>query len=172
MLNKEIRGQPHQQPRKERLQRELFTPNYGSDNRFFPAMNNVECFICHNFGHVVARCKSRMVQDRHIRSSHSRYFKGYCFACNMFGHKAIDCNRKNIKHVRCYACNKFRHKSRECKSKIQTPKQEDYTSSQFQVLKKTKLKTERCDITQSADITDTRETESVDLQYSILHTLI
>ena len=32
MLNKEIRGQPHQQPRKESLQRKSFTPNYGSDS--------------------------------------------------------------------------------------------------------------------------------------------
>ena len=62
MLNKEISGQPHQQPRKESLQRKPFTSKYGSVNRFFPLMNNVECFICHNFGHVVARCKSRMVQ--------------------------------------------------------------------------------------------------------------
>ncbi len=105
-----------------------------------------------------------MVQDHHIeRSSRSRYFKGYCFSCNMFGHKAIDCNKRNMKHVRCYACNKFGHKARECRSKIQTPKQEDNTSPQFQVLKKTKLETERCDITQLVNITDTGENESVDL---------
>jgi len=41
MLNKEMRGQPHQQPRKESLQRKSFTPNYGSDSRLFPPMNNV-----------------------------------------------------------------------------------------------------------------------------------
>ena len=77
MLNKEMRGQSHQQPRKEILQRKSFTPNYGSDSRLFPQMNNVECY---NFGHGAARCKSRMVQDHHIdRSSRSRYFKGYCF---------------------------------------------------------------------------------------------
>ena len=30
-------------------------------------MNNVECFIGHNFGHDAARCRSRMVQanNRH-----------------------------------------------------------------------------------------------------------
>jgi len=55
MLNKEIRGQPHQQPRKERLQRKSFTPNYGSVNRFFPLTNNVEFFICLNFGHVAQK---------------------------------------------------------------------------------------------------------------------
>jgi len=100
MLNKEMRGQPHQQLRKEILQRKY--------SRLFPPMNNVECFICHNFGHVVARCRSRMVQDHHTEiSSTSRYFKGYCFSCNMFGHKAIDCYRRNMKHIRCYACNKF-----------------------------------------------------------------
>ena len=66
-LNKETRGQSHQQPRKESIQRKSFTPNYGSDNRLFPMMNNVECFICHNFGHVASRCISRMVQanNRH-----------------------------------------------------------------------------------------------------------
>lgn len=77
MLNKEIRGEPHQQPRKERFQRKSFTPNYGSDNRFFPLINNVECFICNNFRHVASKCRSRMVQgsNRHTeRSSVSRYF--------------------------------------------------------------------------------------------------
>ena len=78
MLNKEIRGQLHQQTRKENLQRKSFTPKYGSDSRLFPQMNNVECFICHNLGHVVVRCGSRIVQDHHTeRSSSSRYFKGY-----------------------------------------------------------------------------------------------
>ena len=36
MLNKEIRGQPHQQPRKESLQRKSFTPNRRSDSQLFP----------------------------------------------------------------------------------------------------------------------------------------
>jgi len=49
MLKKEIRGQPHQEPRKETLQRKSFTPSYGSIFLFFPVMNNVECFIYHNF---------------------------------------------------------------------------------------------------------------------------
>ena len=31
-LNKEMRSQPHQQPRKESLQRKSFTPKYGSDS--------------------------------------------------------------------------------------------------------------------------------------------
>lgn len=88
-----MRGQPHQQPRKEILQRKPFTP----------PMNNVECYACHNFGHVAARCRSRMVQDHHTeRTSHFRYFNGYCFSCNMFGHKAANCYRRNMKHVRCY----------------------------------------------------------------------
>ncbi|MCY6524939.1 hypothetical protein, partial [Actinobacillus pleuropneumoniae] len=51
MLNKEIRGQPQQQPRKEILQRNSFAPNYGSDRRIFPPTNNVECYECHNLGH-------------------------------------------------------------------------------------------------------------------------
>jgi len=118
MLNKEIRGQPHRQLRKESLQRKSFTPNYGSVNRLFPLMNNVECSICHNFRHVAARCRSRMFQANNYlieRSSASRYFKGYCFSCNLFGHKAIDCYRRNMKHIRCYACNKFGHIAKECK---------------------------------------------------------
>jgi len=123
ILNKEISGQPQQQPRKEFLQRKYFAPNCGSDRQLFPPMSNVECYECHNIKHVAARCRSRMVQGHHTeRPSHSRYFKGYCFSCNMFGHKAIDCNKRNMKHVRCYACNKFGHKVKECRSKIQTPK--------------------------------------------------
>ena len=74
-----------------------------------------------------------------------------------------------MKYVRCYSCNKLGHKARECKSKFQSSKQEDHTSSQFQ---KTELETERCDITQLAHITDTGDTESEEIQYSILHTLI
>ena len=126
-------------------------------------------YVCHNLGHVAPKCRSRMVQDHHTRSSHSRYFKGYCFACNMFGHKAIDCNRRNRDHVRCYACNKFGHKVKECRSKIQTPKKKKHTSSQSQVLKKTKLVSERCATTQLADITNPGEAKSINLQYSNLH---
>ena len=100
-LYKEMKGQPHQQSRKETPQRKSFTP----------PMNNVECYVCHNLGHVAAICRRRRFQDHHAeRSSHSRYFNGYCFSCNMFGHKAADCYRRNMKHVRCYACNKFGHR--------------------------------------------------------------
>jgi hypothetical protein len=56
MINKEIRemkGQSHHQPRKEILQRKSFTP----------PMNNVECYVCHNLGHVAARYRRRRVQD-------------------------------------------------------------------------------------------------------------
>jgi len=75
-----MRGQSHHQPRKEILKRKYFTP----------PMNNVECYVCHNLGHVAARCRRRVVQDRHAESSsHSRYFNGYCFSCNMFGHKVL-----------------------------------------------------------------------------------
>ena len=108
MLNKEIRGQPHQQQRKEIIQRKYFTSNCGSDSQLFPQMNNIECFICHNLRHVAVRCGSIIVQDHYAeRSSHSRYFNGYCFACNMYGHKADDCYKRNMKHVRCYECNKL-----------------------------------------------------------------
>jgi hypothetical protein len=114
MPHNEMRGQPHHQPKKESLQRKSFTPKCGSDRRLFPPMNNVECYVYHNLGHVASRCRSRMVQDHHSeRSSRSRYFKGYCFSCNMFGHKAVDCYRRNMKHVRCYACNKLGHIAKE-----------------------------------------------------------
>ena len=137
LLNKEIRGQLHLQPTKEICQRKPFTPNYGSDSRSFSQMNDVECYVCHNLGHVAARCRSRMVQGCHTeRSSHSRYFKGYCFACNMFGHKAINCYRRNMKHVRCYGCNKFGHISKECRKKVQAPYQKEKTSSQLKIWKK------------------------------------
>eukprot|EP00253_Pinus_taeda_P014149 PITA_14149 len=65
MLNKE-------QPRKEIPQGKSFTPNYERDRRLFPPLNNVECYVCHNLGHVAARCRSRMVQDHHKKSSHPR----------------------------------------------------------------------------------------------------
>ena len=92
-------------------------------------MNNVECYVCHNLGHVAARCGRRRVQDHHVeRSSHSRYFNGYCFACNMYGHKAADCYRRNMKHVRCYACNKLGHIAKECRRKYRAPYQKEKTS--------------------------------------------
>ena len=134
MLNKEIRGQPHQQPRKEILQRKSFTPNYGSDSRLFSQMNNVECYVCHNLGHVAARCRSRMVQDRHTeRSSRSKYFKGYCFSCNMFGHKAIHYYKRNI---RFHACKKLGHIAKECRRRFWAPYQKEKTSSHSKIWKK------------------------------------
>ena len=130
MLNKE-------QPRKEIPQGKSFTPNYGRDRRLFPPLNNVECYVCHNLGHVAARCRSRMVQDHHTeRSSCSRYFKGYCFSCNMFGHKAVDCYRRNMKHVRCYACDKFGHIANECRRKFWAPYKKEKTSSHSRIWKK------------------------------------
>jgi len=91
ILNKEMRGQSHQEPRKEIIQIKSLIPNYGNNSRSIPQMNNVECYVCHNLGHVAARCRRRMVQGYHSeRSSCSRYFNGYCFVCNMFGHRAVD----------------------------------------------------------------------------------
>lgn len=81
MINKEMRGQPHQLPWKEILQRKYFTRNCGSNSWLFSSKNDVECFICHNFGHIVAKCGSRIVQDNYTqKSSNPRYFKGYYFA--------------------------------------------------------------------------------------------
>ena len=138
---------PHQQPRKECLQRKSFTPKYGSDNQFFPLMNSVECFICHNFGHVAARCRSRMVQanNHHTETSLApRHFKRYCFSYNMFGHKAIDFYRRNMKHVRCYACNKFGHIVKECRRKFWAPYEKEKTSSHSKIWKKKEVQSEKC----------------------------
>ena len=124
MLDKGMRGQSHQQPGKEILQRKSFTP----------PMNNVECYVCHNLGHVASRCRSRMVQDHHTeRTSRSRYFKGYCFACNMFGHRAVDCYRRNMKHVRCYACNRLGHIAKDCRNKVWVPYQKEKASSHLKI---------------------------------------
>jgi len=103
VLNKEIRSQPDQQTRKINLQRKSSAPNYRSVNRFSPLINNVECFICHNYGHVAVNCRGKLFQARsHLTRStsvprYSFFFKGYCFTCNIFGHKAIDCNRRKMK---------------------------------------------------------------------------
>jgi len=150
IINKEMRGQPHQQSRKEILQRKYFTPNYGSNSRPFTQMNNIECNECHNLGHVAARCRRRMVQDHHTEiSSHSRYFNGYYFACNMFGHKVIDCYRRNMKHVRCYACNKLGHRAKECRNKVQGPYQKKKSSSHLKIWKKKEVQSKRCGTAQN-----------------------
>jgi len=163
-LNKEIRGQPHQQPRKESIQRKSFTPNYGSVNQFLPLMNNVNCLICYNFGHVAARRRSRMVQANNCHtkiSSSSRYFKGYCFSCNMFGHKATNCFRRNMKQIRCYACNKFGHIAKECRRKFRPTYQKEQTSSHSKKWKTKELHTERCGITQYINKIDSKGIESM-----------
>ena len=110
---KEAKGQPTIM----NSQKKPFPPNYRS-------INNVECFNCHNYGHVAANCRSRLFQSQTSRFYTDRYsgfFKGYCFSCRRFGHKAADCNRgKNRRtqydsyayfssHARCYACNKYGH---------------------------------------------------------------
>jgi len=155
-----MRGQSHQQPRKEILQRKIFTP----------LMNNVECYVCRNLGHVAARCRSRMVQDHHTEtSSHSRYFKGYFFACNMFGHKVVDCHRRNLKHVRCYACNKLGHIAKECTNKVRAPYQKEKTSSHLKIWKKKEVQSERYVIAQCTYITGSEEAQSVKLQCSQSH---
>ena len=179
MINKEMRGQPHQQARKEILQRKYFSPNYGSNSRPFTHMNNIECYECHNLGHVAARCRRRMIQDHHTeRSSQSRYFNGYCFACNMFGHKVTDCYRKNMKHVICYACNKLGHRAKECRNKVQGPYQKKKSSTCLKIWKKKEVQLERCGTAQytqtqhNTDITDSGGAESVKLQCPKSHTQV
>jgi hypothetical protein len=160
MLNKEMKGQSHHQPRKGILQRKSFTPS----------MNNVECYECHNLGHIAARCRRRRIQDHHERSSHSRYFNGYCFACNMFGHKAVDCYRRNMRHVRCYACYKLGHIAKECKRRLWTPNQKRKTSSRLKIWKKKEVQPERCGIAEYTDMTE--EAGSVEHQCSKSNTRI
>ena len=75
-----------------------------------------------------------------------------------------------MKHLRCYACNKFGHKVKECIRKFRTSNQKEHTSSHSNVLKKTKLLSERCGIAQFADITNPGEAEDEKLQYSNFHT--
>jgi len=126
-------------------------------------MNNVACFICHNFGHVVARCRSIMVQDHHTkRSSCSRYFKGCYFACNMYGHKSIDCYRRNMKHIRCYACNKLGHIANECRRIFWEPYQKKKTSSQSKIWKKKEVQSERCSIAEYTDMIDSEGAKGVE----------
>ena len=160
-LYKEMKGQPRQHSRKETPQRKSF-------------MNNVECYVCHNLGHVAAICRRRRFQDHHAeRSSHSRYFNGYCFSCNMFGHKAADCYRRNMKHVRCYACNKFGHKARDCRNKAHDKKK---SSTCLKIWKKKEVQSERCGTAQgtqhSTDITDSGGAEGIELQCSNSHTQV
>ena len=78
------------QPTIMNSQKKSFPPNYRS-------INNVECFKCHNYGHVAANCRSRSFQsqtNRFYSERYSGFFKGYCFSCSNFGHKAANCNRR------------------------------------------------------------------------------
>jgi len=59
ILDKDIRNQLDQQPKKVNLKRKSFAPNYRSINHFSPMDNDVECFIFHKFGHFAANFRSR-----------------------------------------------------------------------------------------------------------------
>ena len=133
-------------------------------------MNNVECYVCHNLGHVAARCRRRRVQDHYAeRSSQSRYFYGYCFACNMFGHKATDCYRRNMKHVRCYACNKLGHIAKECRNKARTSHQKEKTSSRLKIWRKKEVQSESGGTAQHTDIPESEGAESTKIQFPKSH---
>ena len=54
------------QPKIMNFQRKSFSPNYRSINRFSPLINNVECFVCHNYGHVATNCKVNCFDRRQI----------------------------------------------------------------------------------------------------------
>jgi len=156
VINEEMKDPSHHQPRKEIPQRKSFTP----------PMKNVECYVCHNLGHVAARCRRRRVQDHYAdKSSQSRYFYGYCFACNMFGHKAADCYRRNMKHVRCYACNKLGHIAKECRNKVWAPYQkEKMSSSRLKIWRKKEVQSEKGGTAQCTDIPESEGAESTKLQ--------
>jgi myosin heavy subunit len=155
VIKEEKKDPSHHQPRKEIPQRKSFTP-----------MNNVECYVCHNLGHVAARCRRRRVQDHYAeRSSQSRYFYGYCFACNMFGHKATDCYRRNMKHIRCYACNKLGHIAKECRNKVWAPYQkEKMTSSRLKIWRKKEVQSEKGNTAHHTDIPESEGAEGSKLQ--------
>ena len=55
VINEEMKDPSHHQPRKEIPQIKSFTP----------PINNVKCAVCHNLGHVAARCRRRRVQDHY-----------------------------------------------------------------------------------------------------------
>ena len=164
VINEEMKDPSHHQPRKEITQRKSFTP----------PLNNVECYVCHNLGHVAARCRRRKVQDHYAeRSSQSRYFYGYCFACNMFGHKAVDCYRRNMKYVRCYACNKLGHIAKECRNKVWAPYQkEKMTSSRLKIWRKKEVQSEKGGTAQCTGIPESEGTESIKLQCPESHTQV
>ena len=114
-----------------------------------------------------------MVQDHHTkRSSRSRYFKGYCFSCNMFGHKAVDCYRRNMKHVRCYACNKLGHIARESRRIFWAPYQRRKTSSQLNIWKKKEVQQKICGIAVYTDMTHLEKVEEVEPLCSKSHMLV
>ncbi|MCY6524903.1 hypothetical protein, partial [Actinobacillus pleuropneumoniae] len=52
--DKELGSQPNQKPRKMNFQRKLFSPNNRDNNPFSTLVNDNECFLYHNFGHILA----------------------------------------------------------------------------------------------------------------------
>jgi len=152
VINEELKDQSHHQPRKEIPQRKSFTP----------PMNNVECYVCHNLGHVAARCRRRRIQDHYAEmSSQSRYFYGYCFACNIFGHKAADFYRRTMKHVRCYACNKLGHIAKDCRNKVWAPYQKKkMLSSHLNMWRKKEVQSEKGGTAKHIDIPESKGAES------------
>ena len=75
-----------------------------------------------------------------------------------------------MKHIRCYACNKFGHIEKECTSKFQPTYQKEKTSSHSKVWKKKELQSEKSDITQYTDRTESGGTENMKFQCSNSHT--
>jgi hypothetical protein len=91
----------------------------------------------------------------------------------MFGHRAVDCCRRNMRHVRCYTCNKLAHIAKECRNKVWAPYQKEKTSSShLKMWKKKEVQSERGGTAQHTDITESEGAGSVKLQCPKSHTQV
>lgn len=78
-------------------------------------MHEIQCYNCHNFGHVATYCWSRTYtsnqqmlqhyqQQRRLVKRYNHGFYSYCYSCHLFGHKAHDCTstqwRRSTFHTR------------------------------------------------------------------------
>ena len=57
----EVFKETKRQPTIMNSQRKSFAPKSRSINQFSPLINNVECFICHNYGHIATNCRSKFL---------------------------------------------------------------------------------------------------------------
>jgi len=62
--NKAKTENPNQKSRKANFQRKSFSPNNGNNNQLSPLNNDIECCICHKYGHFLANCGSRLFRPQ------------------------------------------------------------------------------------------------------------